>query len=73
MKLTVDLSALHRAVAPLGKVVTNFSIQSNSSGWVDIGDHLKSGMILGKDVKLEDISSSDGILNYKGHQVMLYI
>lgn len=73
MKLTVDLSALHRAVAPLGKVITNFSIQSNSSGWVDIGDHLKSGMILGKDIQLADIDGTSGILNYNGHQVMLYI
>ncbi|MGL5990488.1 MAG: HNH endonuclease [Plesiomonas sp.] len=73
MKLTVDLSALHRAVAPLGNVVTNFSINSQLGGWVDIGEHLKSGMILGKDIQLSDIDGTQGILNYNGHQVMLYI
>ncbi|MDM5149787.1 HNH endonuclease [Aeromonas salmonicida] len=73
MKLVVDLSALHRAVAPLGKVVTDFSIKSQSGGWVDIGEHLKSGMILGKDVQLDDIDGGQGILHYNGHQVMLYI
>ncbi|ANS42393.1 HNH endonuclease [Serratia inhibens] len=73
MKLTVDLSALYRAVAPLGKIVTDFSIKSQSGGWVDIGEHLISGMILGKDVQLDDIDGSQGVLHYNGHQVMLYI
>ena len=73
MKLNVDLSALHRAVAPLGNIVTGFSIKSISGGWIDIGEHLKSGMILGKDIQLDDIDGSEGILHYKGHQVMLYI
>lgn len=73
MKLNVDLSALHRAVAPLGYVVTDFSIKSLSEEWIDIGEHLKSGMILGKDIQLDDIDGSQGILNYNGHQIMLYI
>ncbi|MDM5092083.1 HNH endonuclease [Aeromonas rivipollensis] len=73
MKLTVDLSALHRAVAPLGKVVTDFSIKSQSASWKDIGEHLKSGMILGRDIELDEIDGSQGILHYNGHQVMLYI
>lgn len=73
MKLTVDLSALHRAVSPLGKVMTDFTITSRSSELESIGNHLINGLILGKDIQLDDIDSSDGILNYKGHQVMLYI
>ncbi|MFM4771870.1 HNH endonuclease [Aeromonas caviae] len=73
MKLNVDLSALHRAVAPLGKIVTDFSIKSLSGEWIDIGEHLKSGMILGKDIQLDDIDGSEGILHYNGHQIMLYI
>ena len=73
MKLTVDFSALHRAVAPLGKVETNFTIISHSNDWVDIGEHLKTGLILGKDIQLKDIDGTNGILNYDGHQVMLYI
>lgn len=73
MKLSVDFSALHRAVAPLGKVVTDFSIQSRSTELASIGGHLIRGLILGKDIQLDEIDSADGILNYKGYQVMLYI
>lgn len=73
MKLTVDFSALHRAVAPLGKVVTNFTITSRSTEIESIGSHLIKGLILGKDIQLDEIDGSDGILNYDGHQVMLYI
>ncbi|MGI2168640.1 HNH endonuclease [Shewanella sp. MF05960] len=73
MKLTVDLSALHRAVAPLGNVVTHFNISSRSTELESIGSHLTKGLILGKDIQLDQIDGSDGILNYDGHQVMLYI
>lgn len=73
MKLTVDLSALHRAVASLGKVVTDFSITSRANELENIGSHLNKGLILGKDIQLNEIDSSNGILNYDGHQVMLYI
>ena len=73
MKLTVDLSALHRAVSPLGKVVTDFSITSNANELESICSHLSNGLILGKDIQLGDIDGSNGILNYNGHQVMLYI
>ncbi|WP_432459458.1 HNH endonuclease [Agarivorans sp. QJM3NY_25] len=73
MKLTVDLSALHRAVAPLGRVVTDFSITSRADELESIGSHLIKGLILGKDIQLGDIDGSNGILNYDGHQVMLYI
>lgn len=73
MRLSVDFSALHRAVAPLGKVVTDFSIVSRSTELESIGSHLTRGLILGKDIQLSEIESIDGILNYQGHQVMLYI
>lgn len=73
MKLSVDFSALHRAVAPLGKVVTDFAIVSRSTEIESVAGHLIRGMILGKDIQLSDIDSTDGILNYQGHQVMLYI
>ena len=73
MKLTVDLSALHRAVAPLGKVVTDFSITSRADELESIGSELIKGLILGKDIQLNQIDGTNGILNYDGHQVMLYI
>ena len=55
MKLTVDFSALHRAIAPLGQIVTDFSITSDASELESIGSHLNQGMILGKDVQLDEI------------------
>lgn len=69
MKLTVDFSALHRAVALLGKVETKFEIISHSNDW----ERLTTGVILGKDIQLKDIDGTNGVLNYNGHQVMLYI
>lgn len=73
MKLNVDLSALHKAIAPLGKVVTNFSITSHAAELENIGDHLTKGLILGEDIQLDEIDGSNGVLDYDGHQVMLYI
>lgn len=73
MKLNVDLSALHKAVAPMGKVITDFSITSHTSELESIGSHLIKGLILGKDIQLDEIDGSNGVLNYDGHQVMLYI
>ncbi|WP_457937097.1 HNH endonuclease [Aeromonas veronii] len=73
MKLTVDLSALHLAVAPLGKVISDFKITSRASKLESITHKLIKGLILGEDIPLEYIDSTHGILNYDGHQVMLYI
>lgn len=73
MKLTVDFSALKRAVAPLGAVVTDFAITRGSTELESIASHLNQGLILGEDIQLDEIDGSDGILNYDGHQVMLYI
>lgn len=73
MKLTVDFSALKRAVAPLGTVVTDFSITRGATELESIASHLNQGLILGEDIQLDEIDGSDGILNYDGHQVMLYI
>lgn len=72
MKLTVDFSALYRAVAPLGKVITDFSITSRAGELKSIVAIEITG-ILGEDFQLSEIDGSNGILNYDGHQVMLYI
>ncbi len=73
MKLNVDLSALHLAIAPLGQIITHFSITSQSNELKSIGSHLIKGLILGKDIQLNEIDASFGVLNFKGYQVMLYI
>ncbi|MGL5290441.1 MAG: HNH endonuclease [Vibrionaceae bacterium] len=69
MKLTVDLSALLRAVEPLGSVVTDFAITSQATELKS----LAKGLILNKDVRLEEIDGTHGVLSYDGYQVMLYI
>jgi hypothetical protein len=73
MKLDVDFSALHKAVAPLGHVISDFSVTSDTSELESIGSHLNQGMVLGKDIQLDEIDGSNGVLNFDGHQVMLYI
>lgn len=73
MKLTVDLSALHLAVAPLGHAISDFMIESRASNLKSVGEHLVTGLILGKDIQLEQIDGSSGILKFDGLQVMLYI
>jgi len=45
MKLTVDFSALHRAVAPLGNVEVNFEITSSLTELESIGADLITGII----------------------------
>lgn len=73
MKLSVDFSALHLAVAPLGHSISDFKISNHASDWINVGEHLINGLILGQDIDLKEIDGSAGILNYKGYQVMLYI
>ena len=73
MILKIDLSALHRAVAPLNHHNVDFVVTSGAEELTSIAGGLAKGLELGKDIPLEDINGSDGILNYNGHQVMLYI
>jgi hypothetical protein len=69
MKLTVDFSALHKAIAPLGAVIPSFSITKRG----DAIDSVARDLVLGIDIQLDEIDGSDGVLGYDGHQVMLYI
>lgn len=73
MKLSIDFSALHRAVAPLNYVIEDFVINSQANELESVAKELSVGKLLGEDIPLEDIDGSQGILNYNGHQVMLYI
>ena len=74
MRLNIDLSALHRAVASFDEVVCNpIEPTEGRIGAVakELGDGI--GRILGEDIPLEEIDGTDGILNYNGQQVLLYI
>lgn len=72
MKLTVDLTALHKVVSKLN-YKSDFSIDRQAIPLDPISVELAQGKMLGEDMQLSDISSDNGVLNYKGHQVMLYI
>lgn len=77
MKLTVDFSALLRAVEPLGNTDIDFKIKNTADELKSIGDslirRLSDGVVLAVDIPLEKIESPGGVLSYDGHQVMLYI
>lgn len=67
MKLTIDFSALHTAVAPLGMLDTQFSISNKLSELLLAGIELAP-----EDIKL--IDGSSGVLrDREGKQIMLYI
>jgi len=73
MKLNVDFSELFRAVAPLEYVVTEFVLDGSAGDLEGISRGLNQGIILGEGINLNQIDGSNGVLNYDGHQVMLYI
>lgn len=73
MKLDVDFSDLFRAVAPLEYVVTEFVLDGGAGDLEGISRGLNRGMVLGEGINLNQIDGSNGVLNYDGHQVMLYI
>jgi len=73
MKLDVDFSELFRAVAPLEYVVTEFVLDGGAGDIEGISKALNRGLVLGEGVNLNQIDGSNGVLNYDGHQVMLYI
>ena len=72
--MNVDLSALKRAVAAMNPdVEVDFEVASQDDDFERVGAKLNHGVVLGEDIELKDIDGSEGILKYKGHQVMLYI
>lgn len=73
MKLNVDFSDLFRAVAPLEYVVTEFVLDGGAGDLEGISRGLNRGIVLGEGINLNQIDGSNGVLNYDGHQVMLYI
>ncbi|MEN5164173.1 HNH endonuclease signature motif containing protein [Achromobacter kerstersii] len=68
MRLDVDFSAFERIAANFSSGRA-FSLESASDGWRQIATQLKSGI----EIDLDDLDVEDGLLVYKGHQVILYI
>ncbi len=66
MKLNVDFSSLHQCIENMGAETTDFNLAVTFDP-IDI--ELDSGI----DIDLKDIETTEGILSYRGRQVLLYI
>ncbi|MDN3652311.1 HNH endonuclease signature motif containing protein [Thalassotalea ponticola] len=72
MRIHVDLSLLHNAVEQMGASSVNFDdLIFEEAGELNVGITISG--VLDKDISLSEITHENGVLNYKGHQVMLYI
>lgn len=66
MKLNVDFSSLHQCIENMGASIADFDLDVEFDP-IDI--ELDSGI----DIDLKDIETTEGILSYRGRQVLLYI
>lgn len=73
MKLTVDFSALKRAVSVMGAREREFALTNVLTEIDSINVAFEDGLELGKDIQLNEINSDFGVLSAKGVQLMLYI
>lgn len=69
MPISVDFSPLFSAAKRMGAASSDFRIQLDSAPI----DPIDIQLGLGKEIKLEDLESNQGLLSYKGRQVLLYI
>ncbi|NQY86171.1 MAG: HNH endonuclease [Colwellia sp.] len=73
MKLTVNFGQLHHAVQLMGAQEADFELGFAFKDIDPIDAALSGGQELGKDIDLRDIKHSEGVLSFKGRQIMLYI
>ena len=76
MKLKIDLSAVWGEVRSMGAQPIDFRLDLQplfSYGKYSEFQKTSSELRHGKEVKIKDVESKGGLLNYKGHQVLLYI
>lgn len=70
MPLDVDFSDLLRAVRKMGAEPVDFSVHSQAKPITQIDIELETGIVLND---WNDVDSSNGLLSYKGRQILLYI
>ncbi|BCO31187.1 HNH endonuclease [Thiohalobacter sp. COW1] len=70
MPLDVDFSDLLRAVRKMGAEPVDFSVHSQAEPITQIDIELERGIVLND---WNDVDSSNGLLSYKGRQILLYI
>ncbi len=69
MTLHVDLSALHRCVEQMGARDVPFTLDISPSAIEPIDIELREGI----EIPLDEIRNENGLLSYKGRQILLYI
>jgi hypothetical protein len=70
MALNVDLSALHAAVRRMGAEAREFQVETYEVPLDSIDVELEKGIEL---PDLDEVETSNGLLSYKGRQILLYI
>jgi len=73
MRLTVNFGQLRHAAKLMGAEEADFELGFAFKDIDPIDAALRDGQELGKDIDLKDIDNTNGVLSYKGRQVMLYI
>ncbi|MCP4989021.1 MAG: HNH endonuclease [Colwellia sp.] len=73
MKLTVNFGELRHAAKIMGAEEADFELGFAFKDIDPIDAALRDGQELGKDIDLKDIENTNGVLSYRGRQVMLYI
>ena len=72
MNIDVDLSPLHKAVKQMGAEIISFDLSDiRDQRAFKLEKQLSESE--GVDISLSEISETDGLLNYKGMQVLLFI
>lgn len=72
MKLTVDFSALEQSARRMGDFVPDFSLElNNPAEELVLDDELSS--TAGLEVSIDDLDFNQGLLSYRGRQVLLFI
>jgi hypothetical protein len=69
MPLTVDFSGLFEAVRRMGAGDSDFSVSLDRAVIPPLGEQLE----IGKEVTLDQLESTEGLLSIEGRQVLLYI
>lgn len=73
MKLTVNFGELRHAAKLMGAEEADFELGFTFKDIDPIDAALRDGQELGKDIDLIEIKNTNGVLSYRGRQVMLYI
>lgn len=66
----VDFNGLKAAVQKMGADPVDFSVRTQTAPITPIGIELERGIVLDD---LSEVDASNGLLAYKGHQILLYI